>query len=667
MAREGTAGGPPQLSRKPTTAQAVKALPRFDVHTLSSYLEDRSHRDLQEQVYNLFLKRPELVPPEGESMSKEEHRAMVREQLIGLLEAGYHPLQLFTTDVKRYYCLAEAVAQVDLSLTIKMGVQFTLWGGSVMNLGSERHRAQFFNDIDSFRAPGCFAMTELYHGSNVAGLQTEAILDVATDEWVIHTPDEGAIKWWIGNAACDGKFATVFARLKVPKSDGSGGLDDHGVHAIITQIRDDAGDVMPGCEIRDCGYKVGLNGVDNGAIRFTHVRVPRTNLLDRFAAVDRSGRYSSSMASASKRFAATLGELTGGRVGIVCTSTAVLKAALTIAIRYSSHRQQFGPPESPEIAVLDYQSQQQKLIPALATCYALHIAKGFLVDRYTEMHDTRREDLVEDVHGLSAGLKAYASSFTAAALNVCREACGGHGYAAVNRIGQLRSDHDIFQTFEGDNTVLLQQVCGTLLKLYRNKFRGAPLNATYQYLRQLATDNLMVNPLVSHDTDVRHLRDPGFQIRTLRYRTARLLHTVAARLHKHRPRMGAFEAWNHCLNHLLALANAYVESVMLEKFVQKVQSVQDPDCKKALKALCDIFALTRIQSDILFRNDDYVAPAKAKAINRLIINLCSELRYIAVPLVDTFMIPDHVLRAPIGKSQRNDLYHDYLTSLGFDL
>jgi acyl-CoA oxidase len=43
--------------------------------------------------------------------------------------------------------------------------------------------------------------------------------------------------------------------------------------------------------------QVGLNGVDNGAIRFSHVRVPRVNLLDRFATVDKSGRYSSPLTS----------------------------------------------------------------------------------------------------------------------------------------------------------------------------------------------------------------------------------------------------------------------------------------------------------------------------------------------------------------------------------
>ena len=50
---------------------------------------------------------------------------------------------------------------------------------------------------------------------------------------------------------------------------------------------------------------------------------------------------------------------------------------------------------------------------------------------------------------LDAGLKSYTTSYTAEALSKCREACGGHGYAAVNRLGALRSDHDIFQTFEG--------------------------------------------------------------------------------------------------------------------------------------------------------------------------------------------------------------------------
>lgn len=548
-----------------------------------------------------------------------------------------------------------------------MGVQYSLWGGSVINLGTERHRRKYFDDIDRFRLPGCFAMTELRHGSNVAGLQTEAVLDLATDEWVVHTPDDGAIKWWIGNAAEDGRAATVFARLKVPAPDGSGALDDHGVHAFIVPIRGEDGNCCPGVEIKDCGYKVGLNGVDNGAIRFTRVRVPRENLLDRFASVDRSGRYSSPLTSQAKRFAATVGELTGGRVGLACASVGVLKGAVTIAVRYGAQRQQFGPPDAAEIAVLDYPSQQLKLMPMLATCYALHFAKERLVQKYCEMKRTRDEALVADTHSLSAGLKAYTTTYVNQAISVCRECCGGHGYAAVNRLGALRSDHDIFQTFEGDNTVLLQQVAGLLLKEYSKSFSGSPVAATWSYLKQWALDKLPPNPLVTHETDRTHLRDPAFLKRALRYRTARLLHTAAARLRKHSRRVGDFFAWNKCLLHLLALSRAHVESVMLDSMLEAVQSCPDPEARQSLKAMADLFALDRIYGDITFRNDDYIAPEKAKAIQRLIEALCSELRGVAVPLVDAFGIPDHVLRAPIGLSSgAHDPYGEYLHAVGFD-
>jgi len=626
-------------------------------------------REMKQLMYDLFKSHPEMLTPVEEGLTKEEHRELVRQQLRLMLSVGINPMQMFSRDMKKYFYLAECMALIDLSLTVKAGVQFSLWGGSVTNLGTEQHRRKYFDDIAAFRLPGCFAMTELKHGSNVAALQTSAVLDVQTDQWVIHTPDEGAIKWWIGNAAEDGKMATVFARLKVPDPHGGRALVDHGVHAFIVPLRNDAGQLLPGVEIHDCGYKVGLNGVDNGAIRFTHVRIPRVNLLDRFGSVDKSGRYSSPLTSQSRRFAATLGELTGGRVGLCSGSVGTLKGALCIAIRYCAQRQQFGPPDAQEVAVLDYQSTQQRLIPMLATCYGLHFAKQLLVDRYCEMKRTKDHKLVEEVHALSAGLKAYTTRFTQNALSVCREACGGHGYAAVNRLGALRSDHDIFQTFEGDNTVLLQQVSGLLLKEYRSQFQGAPLSSTFAFLRQLAASSLPNNPLVTHETDVRHLRDPSFLASALEYRTARMLFTLSLRLRKHTPRVGSFEAWNKCLNHVLDLAAAYIESVVHKCFQRAVEECTDPDCRRSLRALADTFALNCIMKDVIFRNDEYIAPGKAKAIQRLLVELCSELRGVAVPLVNAFAIPDHILRAPIGLagSGVSDMYKEYLLAAGFDV
>lgn len=657
------------------TCSVSRTLPRFDSNVMANYLDDL--RSMKNEVYELFRQHPELLRA-VDGMTMGEHRELCRQHLRLVISAGYNPMKYFDNDYKKYFYLAELYSLIDLSSMVKMGVQYSLWGGSVVNLGTEKHRAKYFDDIDSFRLPGCFAMTELRHGSNVAGLQTTATFDVKSDQWDIHTPDEGAIKWWIGNAAEDGRAATVFARLRIPSSgvraaSGSSGgdetaMDDHGVHAFIVPLRDDSGATLPDVEIRDCGYKVGLNGVDNGAIRFTHVKIPRENLLDRFASVDRAGQYSSPLPSASKRFAATLGELTGGRVGLTAGSLGVLKGAVTIAIRYASQRHQFGPPDSAEIAVLDYQSLQWKLMPMMATAYALHFAKNQLVDMYCDMKRSHDDDLIADVHSFSAGMKAYTTAYTASALSVCRESCGGHGYAAINRLGLLRSDHDIFQTFEGDNTVLQQQVAAMLLKQYQEQFIKGGVTATWAYLRHWATGALPPNPLVSHDTSPRHLRDPSFLKKALRYRVARLLHTVALRLRKHTKRLGSFHAWNRCLNHLLALAKAHQEALMLSAFYAGVASAVDPDCRKALKALADLFALKLIYDEMLFRNDQYISPEKSKAIARLVEDLCLEVRGVALPLVAAFAIPDHILRAPIGLATgAEDLWGEYLAAAGFQI
>jgi len=619
----------------------------------------------REKIFNFFINRPDLETPV--EIAKAEHREIVYRQLNALVnEAGVNPMKYLMEDPTRYFTVGEAVGFIDVSLAIKMGVQFSLWGGSVVNLGTQKHRDKYLDGISNLTYPGCFAMTELHHGSNVQGIQTTATFDRMTDEFIINTPNEGALKWWIGNAAVHGKFASVFARLLLPSPDSH--LDtDMGVHAFIVPIRSmEDHSVLPGIEIRDCGFKIGLNGVDNGALRFDNVRIPRDNLLNRFGDVSKDGKYTSILPTINKRFAATLGELVGGRVGLAHGSVGVLKAASTIAIRYSLIRQQFGPPNKAEISILDYQSQQQKLMPMLSSVYAFHFAAEYLVDRYVEMKKTHDDEIVADVHALSAGLKAYITSYTAKALNTCRESCGGHGYAAVNRFGALRNDHDIFQTFEGDNTVLLQQVAGDLLKQYKRKFESGALSVTWTYLRDsMSTYLSQTNPVSTHREGYGHLRDPRFQLDAFQYRTARLLHTAALRLRKHSKRLGSFGAWNRCLNHLLTLAESHIESVILAKFSEAVERCEDRQTRKVLNMVRDLYALDRIWKDIgTYRNQDYIAPNKAKAIHRLVEYLSFELKGEAGSLVDGFGIPDALLRAPIGL--QSGQYSEYTQHVGFE-
>ncbi|KAG0589378.1 hypothetical protein KC19_1G017400 [Ceratodon purpureus] len=607
------------------------------------YPADRDH------IFNFFISRPDLETPV--EISKDAHRELAYKQMLAIVnDAGVNPMKYLMEDPARYFTLAEAVGFIDMSLGIKFG----------------KHRDKYAEGISSLKYPGCFAMTELHHG-----IQTTATFDRLTNEFVINTPNEGATKWWIGNAAVHGKFASVFARLKLPSPDSH--LDtDMGVHAFIVPIRSmENHSVLPGIEIRDCGYKVGLNGVDNGALRFRNVRVPRDNLLNRFGDVSKDGEYTSILPTINKRFAATLGELVGGRVGLAYGSVGVLKAASTIAIRYSLIRQQFGPPNKEEVSILDYQSQQQKLMPMLSSAYAFHFATEYLVDRYSEMKKTHDDEVIAD-------------------------SCGGHGYAAVNRFGALRNDHDIFQTFEGDNTVLLQQVAGDLLKQYKRKFEGGALSVTWTYLKDsMGTYLSQTNPVSTH-------REGTFEYVELQlgsiwtgcitlsehslYRTARLLHTAALRLRKHSKRLGSFGAWNRCLNHLLTLAESHIESVILAKFSESVERCEDKQTRKVLNTVRDLYALDRIWKDIgrylavvllgagiweLYGYNMWIIWGYAfliqhwiEAIHRLVEYLSFELKGVAGSLVDGFGIPDALLRAPIGL--QSNQYAEYIQYIGFE-
>src|ERR687895_161958 len=251
------------------------------------------------------------------------------------------------------------------------------FGGAVLHLGTERHHESYLRDIVSVDLPGCFAMTETGHGSNVQALGTTATYDPETGEFVVHTPEPDAQKDYIGNAARDGRLAAVFAQLIV-------GGENRGVHALLVPLRDESGAVLPGIEIEDCGAKLGLDGVDNGRIRFTDVRVPREALLDRYAQVSEDGVYASPIENPTRRFFTMLGTLVQGRVSVCGAGIGASNVALTIAVRHALERRQFGPPDGEEAVLLDYRVHQRRLLPALATTYALHFAQDRL---RRQLHD----------------------------------------------------------------------------------------------------------------------------------------------------------------------------------------------------------------------------------------------------------------------------------------
>ncbi len=543
-------------------------------------------------------------------------------------------------DLEAYFTTMETLSLYDFSLVVKFGVQFGLFGMSVYFLGTERHHKKYLQKIGTLELPGCFAMTETGHGSNVKGILTTATYVHATKSFTIHTPVPEARKEYIGNAACHGQMATVFAKLILEEK-------DYGVSAFLVPLRDKNGKILPGITIKDCGRKMGLNGVDNGVIYFDSVSVPSENLLNRYADISDDGKFTSPIASDNRRFFTMLGTLVGGRIGIPRAGLSAVKSGLTIAIRYGDQRKQFGPEGGSEVPILNYRTHQRRLMPLLANAYALHFSLQHLTSRFIN----RTESDMQEIEALAAALKSFSTWNTTHALQECRECCGGKGYLSENRIDRLKNDTDIFTTFEGDNTVLMQLVAKSRLTEFRHEFGNMNLFGVLNYVAdQTKTSITEKNPFAVRNTSEEHLLDSEFQLHAFRYRERDILMSAAKRLKRHIDEgMDSFDAFNVCQHHLVNVGFAYVERVVLEKFIEQVEETKDAGCKTVLKRLCDLFALSQIDKNKgWYLEQGYMDGVKTKAIRKLMNQLCWDVRQEAVPLTDAFKIPESCLAAPIA-------------------
>ncbi len=542
-------------------------------------------------------------------------------------------------DMGSYAAVFETLAYHDLSLTIKFGVQFGLWGGAIANLGTKEHHDRYLKDTGTLALPGCFAMTETGHGSNVRGLETTAVYDPATQELIVHSPGYAAGKEYIGNAM-HAQLAAVFVQLIVEG-------ENQGVHAVVVPLRDENHQLLPGVTVKDNGYKMGLNGVDNGRIWFDQVRVPKENLLNRFGGIDAAGQYYSPIENPSRRFFTMLGTLVGGRVCVPRAGMSAAKSALTIAIRYGLKRRQFAAdPFKPETLILDYPNQQRRLIPRLAKAYAIQFALDYLLDRY--LHQSEKD--AQEVEAMAAGLKAYATWFATDCIQECREATGGKGYLTENRFADLKADTDIFTTFEGDNNVLMQLVAKSVLSDFKKELSEDGYWSVIKYMgRRINTVVTEQNPFVIRQTDRASLDTPAFYQNALRFRHRRLTSTLAQRFRTYlKSGLSAFDAGLRCQTHMMAAAEAYVERIVIGRSLQRIDKIEDPPTKAVMQKTIALYALHTIERhNGWFLEHDYLSGQKSKAITRLVDMLCAELRPEAAALVEAFGIPDKLLGAPI--------------------
>lgn len=605
---------------------------------------------------------PEMQKIDGLPM--DEHRARVLEQLKLLVKNGQvhraFPSRLGGHDDHGGNIAAfEELVFGDPSCQIKSGVQWGLFGAAVLHLGTAPHHDKWLPGIMSLEIPGIYAMTETGHGSDVASIGTTATYDPTTEEFVIHTPFKAAWKDYLGNAAVHGQAAVVFAQLITQ------GVN-HGVHAFYVPVRNGS-TMLPGVSFEDDGLKGGLVGIDNGRLAFDQVRVPRENLLNRYGDVAADGTYSSPIKSPGRRFFTMLGTLVQGRVSLDGAATNASALAMLIAIKYGNERRQFTNASGEEVVLLDYQRHQRRLLPRLATVYAQKFAHEEFLTKFDEVFSGKddSDNNREDLETLAAALKPLSTWAALDDLQEAREACGGQGFLAENRLTGLRADLDIYVTFEGDNNVLLQLVAKRLLTDYSKKFKDADAGTLAKYvlgqgveravtgsgLRRLAQT---VADFGSTARSVNELRDPETQHQLLTDRVETMVAEVASQLNEARKQGpdAAAQAFNLNQNQLIEAGMAHGELLQWEAFTRALEHAADAGTTQVLTWLRDLFAFQLIEKHLAwYLMHGRISPQRGQAVGAYIDRLVERLRPYANDLVDAFGLTPELVRAKIVSAE----------------
>jgi acyl-CoA oxidase len=618
-------------------------------NTLDGRWRDVKNRMRATMTEELF--RPHYTPNTVIARTKvaEQMRIMAA---FGVAADNFRKEHGGTGDVGAAITMIEMLAMSDLSLMVKAGVQWGLFGSAIENLGTERHHEAYVKKTISLELRGCFAMTETGHGSDVQSVETTATYDAGTEEFVIDSPTPTARKDYIGGAAQTATMAAVFAQL-ITTEDGE--PVNHGVHCVLVPIRDADGNDLPGVTTSDCEYKGGLPGVDNGRIVFDHVRVPRVNLLNKYGDVAPDGTYSSPIDNPNRRFFTMLGTLVRGRITVGGSAGAAARVALDIATRYALQRRQFSAPgEDTEVLIMDYLVHQRRLFPLIARSYALQFAQNELVSKCHDVQtaDSPDADEQRELEARAAGLKAANTWHASRAIQEAREACGGAGYMAENRLIGLRGDTDVFTTFEGDNHVLTQLVAKELLTAYADDIRSmSPVewvrfaaNTVGERVRKRTAAEAIMQTIIDARQDSEEegsLFNRGTQVTMFEEREDYLLSSVARRLQGKSKEMSEFDAFNAVQDHVLHAAGAHIDRIVLEAFVAGIDSCEDEDARALLELVCDLYALSVIEDDkAWYIEHGYLSTGRAKAVTRGINDRCRKLRPYAETLVDGFGIPE---------------------------
>uniref|UniRef100_A0A665XA88 Acyl-coenzyme A oxidase n=1 Tax=Echeneis naucrates TaxID=173247 RepID=A0A665XA88_ECHNA len=612
----------------------------FDVEKLTNILDGGPEKTKRRrEIETLVLHDPDFKEEDPNFLSRSErYDQAVRKSAQMILKLREYGI----ADPDEIYCYKRP-EPLDLHLGMFLP--------TLLNQATPEQMDHFFMPSWNLEIIGTYAQTEIGHGTHLRGLETTATYDPATQEFVLNSPTVSSIKWWPGGLGKTSNHAIVLAQLHTLGN-------CHGLHAFIVPIRDmSTHEPLPGIVVGDIGPKFGFSEVDNGFLKLENVRLPRENMLMKYAKVEPDGTY---VKPPSEKL--TYGTMVFIRSMIVGQSAQALSKSCTIAIRYSAvrHQSELRPGE-PEPQILDYQTQQYKLFPLLATAYAFIFVGQYMRKTYHRITgDINQGDFSElpELHALSAGLKAFTTWAANSGIEVCRMSCGGHGYSRSSALPDIYVNFTPACTYEGENTVMMLQTARYLVKSYQRAKNGQQLSGSVSYLNEAEHQRLQPQPVAARPTVV-DINDLASLVEGYKLRAATLVQIAAKSIQQElQHRKNQEDAWNNSAIDLVRASDAHCHYVVVKLFTDKLGEIGDTAIHSVLSTLALLYALHGItQNSGDFLQAGLLSVPQMMLISARIKELLSQLRPNAVALVDAFDIRDKKLNSVLGRYDGNVYEH----------
>ncbi|KAK5926447.1 hypothetical protein CgunFtcFv8_022018 [Champsocephalus gunnari] len=618
----------------------------FDVEKLTYILDGGLEKTKRRrEIESLVFSDPDFNEEDPNFLSRSDrYDQAVRKSAQMILKLREYGI----ADPEEIYCYKKMVQG---NFHEALGLHFVMFLPTMYSQCDAEQARKWLPLAESFQVIGTYAQTEMGHGTHLRGLETTATYDPARQEFVLNSPTISSIKWWPGGLGKTSNHAIVLAQLHTLGN-------CHGIHAFIVPIRDMSTHVpLPGIVVGDIGPKFGFSEVDNGFLKLENVRLPRDNMLMKYAKVEPDGTY---LKPPSAKL--TYGTMVFIRSLIVGESARALSKASIIAIRYSSvrHQSEIRAGE-PEPQILDYQTQQYKLFPLLATAYAFTFVGQYMRETYQRISgDISDGDFSQlpELHALSAGLKAFTTWTANAGIEVCRMSCGGHGYSRSSALPDIYVEFTPACTYEGENTVMMLQTARHLVKSYRQAKEGQQLSGTVSYLNDANLQRVQPQTVAARPTVV-DVNDLASLVEVYKQRAAILVELAAKSIQQELQRRKCQEdAWNNSSIDLVRASDAHCHYVVVKLFTDKLGEIGDTAIHSVLSTLALLYALHGIKNNSGdFLQAGLLSVPQVLQVSVRVKELLSQLRPNAVALVDSFDINDKRLNSILGRYDGNVYEH----------